>query len=67
MNYLESISLSAFIMGGISLIFAIFESIIIMGGNLSYSANTVFYAGFGLWMFFWAIAIGVKSYSRYSR
>ena len=65
MNYHEAISLSAFLMGGLSLIFGIFESII-MFGTLSYVANTVFYAGFGLWMFFWAIAIGVKSYSKYT-
>ncbi len=67
MSYHEAISLSAFLMGGLSLIFGIFESIIMDGTSLSYLANTVFYAGFGLWMFFWAIAIGVESYSKHTR
>ncbi len=66
MNYQESISLSAFIMGGFSLMFGIFGSIIMSSSNVN-MANAVFYAGTILWMVFWAIAIGVISYSKFSK
>ena len=63
MNYLESISLSAFVLGGVSLAFGIFLTIYFSAVDLS-AANPTFYAGVVLWIAFWVIAIGVKSYSK---
>lgn len=63
MDYLETISVASFVMGGFSLIIGVFLSI--LGPDFGFiNTNILFYFGFGLWIFFWVIAIGVKSYSK---
>lgn len=66
MNYWEGLSLLSFAFGSISLVVGIFLSIYVESYNVS-TGNSIFYAGFALLIVFWAIAIGIKSYSRGSK
>ena len=67
MNLLEGISLSSFILGGISMIVGLFLSMYPNFYSFTsgyYDGNIMFYSGAGLMIFFWAIAIGIASYSK---
>ena len=61
MDYIDAISLSAFILGGISIIMGVFLSIMSSSIGLI-STNAIFEAGFIFWVFFWVVAIGIRSY-----
>lgn len=66
MKFLESISLASFILGGMSLIIGSFFPYFFISGNYVNTFN-VFEDGVGLLIFFWTIAIGIASYSKYTQ
>lgn len=63
MDYSDAISLASFVLGGVSLIAGIFLSLSIFSMGLT-GGNPVFEFGFGLFVLFWVIAIGIRSYSK---
>lgn len=66
MDYLDAISVSSFILGGIALIEGLFLNFFLSPIDPS-ASNLQAEFTFGLWIFFWVIAIGVRSLSRNAR
>lgn len=65
MKFMECISLVSFVLGGVSLIIGAFFSFSFEPG-INVNPYDVFEYGAVLLIFFWTIAIGVASYSKYS-
>ncbi len=66
MKFLEYISMVSFVLGGVSLVIGTFLYFYFQPSQYV-NAFEVFEWGAILLIFFWAIAIGIASYSKYTR